>query len=163
MAVYDPGKKWGGVGVENIARAQVLVWKGYCHVHTFTVDDITSARRQYPGAKIIVHPETPKAACRLADAHGSTSQIIRYVEVVPAGTTVVIGTEWHLVDRLARQHRGRLTIVPLRQSVCRNMILTTEAKLLALLEQWPNEQIVRVSEPLRVNARKALASMLEVK
>lgn len=163
VAVYDPGKKWGGVGVDGIARARVLVWKGYCHVHTFTVDDITSARLRYPGAKIIVHPETPAAAARLADAHGSTSQIIRYVEAAPAGTTVVIGTEFHLVDRLARQHRGRLTIVPLRQSVCRNMILTTEAKLLALLEQWPEEQIVRVSDPLRVNARKALERMLEVK
>ncbi|MCG2660761.1 MAG: quinolinate synthase NadA [Kiritimatiellae bacterium] len=163
VAVYDPGKKWGGVGVDGITRAQVLVWKGYCHVHTFAVDDITSARQRYPGAKIIVHPETPAAAARLADEHGSTSQIIRYVAAAPAGTTVVIGTEFPLVDRLARQHRGRLTIVPLRQSVCRNMILTTEAKLLALLEQWPEEQIVRVSEPLCVNARKALTRMLEVK
>lgn len=163
VSVYDPGKKWGEVGVDGIARARVLVWKGYCHVHTFAVDDITSARRRYPGAKIIVHPETPAAATRLADAHGSTSQIIKYVESAPVGSTVVIGTEFHLVDRLARQHRGRLTIVPLRQSVCRNMILTTEAKLLALLEQWPEEQIVRVPEPLRVNARKALARMLEVK
>lgn len=163
VAVYDPGKKWGGVGVEGLARARVLVWKGYCHVHTFTADDITAARRSYPGARIIVHPETPAVAARLADAHGSTSQIIKYVAAAPAGTTVVIGTEFHLVDRLARQHRGRLTIVPLRQSVCRNMIMTTEAKLLTLLEQWPGERIVRVSEPLRVNARKALERMLEVK
>lgn len=163
VAVYDPGKPYGGVGADGIARARVLVWKGYCHVHTFTADDIASARRKYPDAKIIVHPETPKAACRLADAHGSTSQIIKYVEAAPAGSTVVIGTEWHLVDRLARRHQGRLTIVPLRQSACRNMILTTEAKLLALLERWPEEQIVRVSDPLRVNARKALARMLEVK
>ena len=163
VVVYDPGKAWGGVGVDGVARARVLAWKGYCHVHTFAVDDITAARRQYPDAKIIVHPETPAAVTRLADAHGSTSQIIRYVEAAPAGTTVVIGTEWHLVDRLARQHRGRLTIVPLRQSVCRNMIMTTEAKLLALLEQWPAELVVRVSEPLRVNARKALERMLEVK
>ena len=111
----------------------------------------------------MVHPETPASAARLADEHGSTSQIVRYVAAAPAGSTVIIGTEWHLVDRLARQYRGRLTIVPLRQSVCRNMILTTEAKLLALLEQWPEEQIVRVSEPLRVNARKALARMLKVK
>ena len=163
VAVYDPGKKWGGVGVDGMVRARVLVWKGYCHVHTFTVDDITSARRQYPGAKIIVHPETPAAATRLADEHGSTSQIIRYVAAAPAGTTVVIGTEFHLVDRLARQHRGRLTIVPLRQSVCRNMILTTEAKLLALLEQWPAELVVRVNESLRANARKALDRMLKLK
>ena len=163
VAVYDPGKKWGGLGVDGIMRAQVLVWQGYCHVHKFTVADITSARRQYPAARIIVHPETPAPAARLADAHGSTSQIIRYVEVAPAGTTVVIGTEFHLVDRLARAHRGRLQIVPLRQSVCRNMILTTEAKLLALLENWPAELIVRVGEPWRTNARKALARMLEIK
>lgn len=163
VAVYDPGKKWGGLGEDGIARARVLAWKGYCHVHTFTADDIAAARCRYPSAKIIVHPETPAAACRLADAHGSTSQIIKYVEAAPEGSTVVIGTEFHLVDRLARQHRGRLTILPLRQSVCRNMIMTTEAKLLALLEHWPVEQVVCVSETLRLNARKALARMLEVK
>ncbi len=163
VAVYDPGKELGGLGADRIARARVLVWKGYCHVHTFTADDITASRQKYPGAKIIVHPETPAAATRLADAHGSTAQIIKYVAEAPAGSTVVIGTEFHLVDRLARQYQGRLTVVPLRQSVCRNMILTTEAKLLALLEQWPQDQIVRVPGALRANARKALARMLEIK
>ncbi len=162
VATYDPGKIWGGVGAERLAGARVLVWKGYCHVHTFTGDDITLARRRYPDAKIIVHPETPAAATRLADAHGSTSQIIKYVAAAPAGSTVIIGTEQHLVDRLARQHCMRLKIVPLRQSVCRNMIMTTEAKLLSLLEQWPEELIVRVPERLRVNACKALARMLDV-
>ncbi|MBI2437859.1 MAG: quinolinate synthase NadA [Lentisphaerae bacterium] len=145
VAVYDPGKPWGGVGVEGIARARLLAWKGFCVVHTFKADEVIAARAKYPGAKIIVHPETPVAATRLADAHGSTSQIIRYVEAAPDGTTIVIGTEWHLVDRLARRHRARLTIVPLRQSVCRNMKMTTEASL------------------LRANARQALTRMLELK
>ncbi|MBI2440422.1 MAG: quinolinate synthase NadA [Lentisphaerae bacterium] len=163
VAVYDPGKPWGGVGVAGIARACLLAWKGFCVVHTFTADEVIAARRKYPGAKIIVHPETPAPATRLADAHGSTSQIIRYVEAAPDGATIIIGTEWHLVDRLARQHRARLTIVPLRQSVCRNMKLTTAANLLALLQKWPEENIVSVPEPLRADARKALARMLELK
>lgn len=163
VAVYDPGKPWGGVGVEGIARARLLAWKGFCVVHTFTADEVIAARQKYPNAKIIVHPETPALATRLADAHGSTSQIIRYVEAAPDGATIIIGTEWHLVDRLARQHKGRLTIMPLRQSVCRNMKMTTERSLLALLQNWPPENIVRVDEPLRANARKSLARMLEIK
>jgi quinolinate synthase len=162
VAVYDPDAPHGGLTDAALAGAQVLVWLGYCHVHIFSVEDIQAARQRFPGAKIIVHPETPKAVTRLADAHGSTSQIIRYVEAQPEGSTVVVGTELHLVERLARQHRGRRTVAPLRPSVCRNMALTNEAKLLFLLENWPEENAVRVPPELKESARLALSRMLAV-
>jgi quinolinate synthase len=160
VAIYDPDSKLGGLTAEAIAHVRVLVWPGHCHVHIFSVEDIQAARSKYPGAKVIVHPETPKAVTRLADAHGSTSQIIRYVEAQPEGSTIVVGTELHLVERLASRHHGRRLVVPLRPSVCRDMALTNEARLLLLLETWPAENEVHVAPDLKQPARQALSRML---
>ncbi len=162
VAVYDPDSKAGGLTADELAGARVLVWPGYCHVHIFAVEDIEAARRNYPDAKIIVHPETPKTVTRMADAHGSTAQIIRYVDVQPEGSTIVVGTELHLVERLARQHLGRRLIVPLRPSVCRNMALTNERNLLDLLENWSEANRVRVAPEFKSNARLALSRMLDL-
>ncbi len=162
LGVYDSSRPAGGVAPASRARIQILVWRGYCHVHMFTVADLARARQQYPDAKIIVHPETPSATTRLADAHGSTSQIIRYVESQPRGATIVVGTELHLVERLARQQRGQRTIVPLRPATCHNMSLTTAAKLLSLLQNWPPANQVQVAPALRDQARLALSRMLSL-
>lgn len=162
VALADPRLPLGGLSPDVLRGARVLAWKGYCHVHAFTVEDIAAARLRYPGAKIIVHPETPAPVLRLADAHGSTSQIIQYVENAPDGAAIVIGTEFNLVRRLARRHQQRLKIVPLRVSVCPNMSRTTEEKLCRILRDWPAENIVRIPEEHRADAQRALQRMLEL-
>ena len=162
VAVFDPGKPLGGLDSGRVEQARILAWKGYCHVHTFTPADIAAARAAHPGAKIIVHPETPAAALRLADAHGSTAQIVKYVESAAAGSTVIIGTEIHLVQRLAALHKGSVAIHPLRPSACRNMALTTGAKLLALMEKFPAANEIRVEPALKADAALALQRMLAI-
>ena len=128
----------------------------------FSALDIRNAREKYPGSMIIVHPETPKEALRLADAHGSTSQIVRYVEAAPSGSTIIVGTEINLVRRLAALHGGRVAVHPLRVSACRNMAMTNEAGLLALLENWPRENEINVAPELKAGAALALQRMLEI-
>ena len=162
VAVYNPSLPSGGLDAGRAARASVLVWKGYCHVHMFSALDIRNAREKYPGSMIIVHPETPKEALRLADAHGSTSQIARYVEAAPSGSTVIVGTEINLVRRLAALHGGRVAVHPLRASACRNMAMTNEDGLLALLENWPRENEINVAPELKAGAALALQRMLEI-
>lgn len=163
VAFYDPSLQNGGLTRESVVRARVVVWKGFCYVHAqFTVQDVAEARRRHPSAKVIVHPESPKDVVRLSDAHGSTSQIIREVEQSPDGSVVVVGTELNLVRRLARLHAGRVEVVPLRESLCRNMALTTESNLLRLLQEWPARNVVKVPEPLSGSARIALARMLDL-
>jgi quinolinate synthase len=128
----------------------------------FSVDDVKKARAEHPEVKIIVHPETPQNVLRLTDAHGSTSQIVKYVENAPAGSTIVIGTEINLVKRLASIHQGRLSIYPLRPSACRNMALTTEEKLLAVMKNWPKENEIHVEPQLKAKAGLALKRMLDI-
>jgi quinolinate synthase len=163
VAVYDPFLPGGGIPDNALRRAQVVVWKGFCIVHAaFTAEHVRIAREKLPGAKIIVHPETPKEVVRLCDAHGSTSQIIQYVEAAPSGSTVVVGTELNLVSRLAERHEGRVTVKALAPSVCANMSRTSEQNLLELLQTWPDHCRVRVPEAEAAEARTSLERMLSL-
>ena len=161
MAIYEYQKPDGGLTAEALAKVRVLVWGGYCPIHVaFTVADVQAARANYPHAKIIVHPEAPKEVVRIVDAHGSTSQIIQYVQAAPAGSTIVIGTESQLVKRLAAEYDGRLDIRQLRGSFCPNMAKTNESNLLRVLQEWPDRNRVKVPAALIPEARLCLERML---
>lgn len=161
VAVFDPKVENGGIDNVDMDRAQVIVWRGFCITHTrFTPEHVVSARRNWPVAKVIVHPECPREVTRLADAHGSTSRIISFVEEAAVGSTVVIGTEVNLVERLARQHSGRVVVKALAPSVCRNMNMTSEKSLQHVMETWPIANVVRVPAQIAVDACSALDRML---
>lgn len=163
VAVYDPSAAGGSLSDEQVAKAKVIVWKGFCIVHqAFTVDQVRQVREMRPDARIIVHPEAPKEVVRLCDAHGSTSQIIKYVEEAAEGSCIVIGTEVNLVERLAAKHRGRVEVKALTPSVCANMARTNESNLLATLTGWPEANVVRVEKDVRENSRMALERMLAI-
>jgi quinolinate synthase len=163
VAVYDPLKPGGGLNLGTLDDTKVIVWKGFCLVHTaFTVDQVKKVRALLRDAKIIVHPETPRDVVRIVDAHGSTAQIVKYVESAVAGSTVVIGTENNLVERLAELNRSRIAIKALAPSLCANMSKVTEANLLKLLEEWPKEREIHVSAAIAADARKALDRMLSL-
>ena len=60
-------------------------------------------RAKYPSIQVIVHPECRWEVCQKADALGSTERLIEIVEDAPAGSMFAIGTEIHLVNRLAKR------------------------------------------------------------
>ncbi|TFD77664.1 quinolinate synthase NadA [Cryobacterium fucosi] len=105
MPMWNPRKPLGGSTASELHAAQVVLWHGFCSVHKrFTVDQIDTARREHPGARVIVHPECPMAVVDAADEYGSTDYIKKAIEAAPAGSTFAIGTEINLVQRLAAQH-----------------------------------------------------------
>jgi len=163
VMLYNSTCADGGLSDEEIQRARVIVWKGYCIVHiAFTINQIKLVREANPDATIIVHPETPREAADLADGQGSTSQIIEAVEAAPDGSTLIIGTEQHLVERLASEQAGRLTVKCLKPSICANMAKTNEQNLLRLLEAWPAATQIHVAPAIASDARVALQRMLEL-
>ena len=117
MIVWNPNKPLGGNAQESIKKAKVILWDGHCHVHTrFRVEHVMKMRKEYPEARIVVHPECTREVVELADAVGSTSFIVKYVENAPAGATVVIGTEINLIERLALEHPHK-KVVELHRSL----------------------------------------------
>ena len=163
VAVYDPARKDGGISDDRVRSSRVIVWKGFCIVHqAFKTDHVRFVRENRPDAKIIIHPEAPKEVVRLCDAHGSTSQIIKFVEDAPAGSCIVIGTEVNLVERLAEMHRGRVEVKALSPSVCANMAKVNEGNLLEVLTSWPDDRVIRVDAAVRKSACVALERMLAI-
>ena len=163
IAVWDPSLPDGGVSQPG--EAKVVVWDGYCHVHTrFSVEHVETARRTYPDAVVIVHPECPTPVVQAADLNGSTSFILRQVEQAKAGSTFVIGTECNMVRRLAHEHPTK-TVAPLVESFCGAMALTTPAHLLYVLDGLLEGQMIgEISVPSEIKewANIALARMLSI-
>ncbi|TFB90751.1 quinolinate synthase NadA [Cryobacterium algoricola] len=118
MPMWNPRKPLGGSTETELDAAQVILWHGFCSVHKrFTVDQITTARAEHPGVRVIVHPECPMAVVDAADEYGSTDYIKKAIEAAPAGSTFAIGTEINLVQRLAAEHPEH-TIFCLDPVVC---------------------------------------------
>jgi len=94
MPVWNPRKPLGGNDEATLDDAKVILWHGYCSVHKrFSVAQIEQARSEYPGVRVIVHPECPMEVVDAADESGSTDYIRKAVEAAPAGSTIAIGTE----------------------------------------------------------------------
>ncbi len=164
--VLDARSKGARVEASQAENVRLLLWPGFCSIHTrFTVRQIERLRGEFPGAKVVVHPECTPEVVAASDAAGSTSFIIRYVADAPAGSTVVIGTELNLVERLARQHEGRVRVLPLVESECTHMAQTTEELLGQTLEAiaaGDSRFVVTVPEALKADAKAALERMLRV-
>jgi quinolinate synthase len=118
MVVWDPRLNLGGNTPENLTNSRVILWKGHCSVHQmFKPGHITQFRRQFPGIKILVHPECMMEVVDAADMVGSTEYILKTIEQAPAGSSWAVGTELHLVNRLAAENPDK-TIRFLSPMVC---------------------------------------------
>jgi len=106
MVVWDPKDPMAAANAdEEIERSRIILWKGYCTTHMrFNVQQIEKARAEYPGIKILVHPECRRDVIEAADLYGSTELIIQQVEQAPSGSQWAIATEINLVHRLAKEH-----------------------------------------------------------
>jgi quinolinate synthase len=137
MALWDPNEMWGGLDPEAVKTARIILWKGHCSVHArFTVRQIEQLRSQHPGIRIIVHPEVPFDVVQAADDSGSTEYIIRQVKSSPAGSIWGVGTEIHLVNRLAQQVQPERTVYSIDQfgCLCSTMFRVSPNHLLWILE-----------------------------
>ena len=116
--VFNPHKANGGLTVEELQNAKMILWKGHCSVHgRFTPDSVDEVRSQVPGVTVIVHPECTYEVVEKADLVGSTEKIITTIENAPAGSAWAIGTELNLVRRLALSHPDK-QITYLDKTVC---------------------------------------------
>jgi quinolinate synthase len=137
MVVWDPDEVWGGLTPEQVRHARIILWKGHCSVHIrFTVRQIEQLRAQHPGLRVIVHPEVPWEVVQAADDSGSTEYIIGQVKQSPPGSVWAVGTEVHLVSRLATQVAPERTVLSLDQfgCLCSTMFRVSPNHLLWVLE-----------------------------
>ena len=168
MVVWDPNEIWGGLEPEAVKRARIILWKGHCSVHTrFTVRQIENLRAQHPGLRVIVHPEVTWEVVQAADESGSTEHIIKRVTESPEGSIWAVGTEIHLVNRLARQVHPARTVLSIDQfgCLCSTMFRVSPNHLLwtleGLLEGRVHNRIV-VPDDQKYWTKVALDRMLSI-
>lgn len=167
MAVWDPHEEMGGLTEDEIRHARVILWKGNCSVHQrFLPEHVDRVRKDDPGIQVVVHPECRWEVCELADAVGSTEFIIKKIAESEPGSKFAVGTEIHLVKRLALEYPDR-RVVSLDDCgcLCSTMYRISPQHLCWVLESLQAGQVVnrvQVDEETRRWARLALDRMLEI-
>ncbi len=170
--VYDPrathrGEGVGGASAKQIRDAKVILWAGHCSVHKlFRPEHCDEIRANEPGMKILVHPECCKEVVDKADLSGSTEFIIKTIRGAEPGSRWAVGTEVHLVERLAREaveREVRVRILSSCQCLCTTMFRIDEPHLLWVLDNLATGKVVnrvRVHPDARGPALMALDRML---
>ncbi len=116
--LYNPHKPNGGLTVQQLRDAKMILWRGHCSVHgRFSIESVEDVRARIPGVNVLVHPECKHEVVSAADYVGSTEYIIKALDAAPAGSAWAIGTELNLVRRLAKAHPDK-QIVFLDKTVC---------------------------------------------
>jgi quinolinate synthase len=150
-----------------VRRARFILWKGHCSVHQlFTVEQVAAIRALDEPYRIIVHPEFPWEVCQQADLVGSTEFIIQSVRRAEPGSHWAVGTEIHLVNRLARSLPDRtVRLLAGIQCLCTTMYRIDLKHLYWVLERLLAGEVVNritVDDDTRRWSLIALERMLEL-
>ena len=168
MPVWDPRRDLGGNTPQAIEKSRVILWRGHCSVHQmFKPAHVAQFRERDPNVKVLVHPECSMEVVEAADLVGSTEYILKTIEEAPAGSSWAVGTELHLVNRLAKEHPDQ-SIQFLSPMVCMcatmyRIDLPHLAWCLENLARGTPVNRVAVPEDTKRWARESLRRMLELR
>jgi quinolinate synthase len=158
----------GGNDAQAIIDSKVILWNGFCSVHKrFNVGQIEKARVDFPGVRVIVHPECPMEVVDAADEYGSTDYIRKAVEAATEPTTFAIGTEVNMVQRLAAQYpQHKIFCLDPVVCPCSTMYRIHPGYLAWVLERLVAGEVVnqiKVENSIKKSAEVALERMLAAK
>ena len=167
MVVWDPRLELGGNTPEQLKRARIILWKGFCSVHgRFLPRHVDEKRAEYPGIKILVHPECRYEVVAKSDLNGSTEFIIKTIDEAPAGSKWAVGTELNLVNRLVNRHQDKMvTLLAPDLCMCATMFRIAPENLLWSLENLVEGHVVnqiKVDDETALWAKVALDRMLQI-
>jgi quinolinate synthase len=159
MPLWDPNAIDGGASADAYRSSKLILWKGHCSVHQkFDAFQIEQMRATDPDLKVLVHPECNFEVVQGADLVGSTEFIIKAVEESAPGSKWAIGTEYHLVTRLADQHPDKeIFSASGIQCACSTMYRIDPPHLLWALENLVEGKVVN---PIRVDAQVAAGATI---
>lgn len=163
--IFGPDRNLGGY-INSITGRNMLLWDGACHVHEkFSVEKILELKKQYPDAKVLVHPECKGTVVKLADKVGSTAALLKYSINDPAHVFIV-ATESGILHEMQKSCPEK-TFIPAPPSdstcacnECSYMKLVTMQKLYdCLLNEAPE---IHVDAEVAEKAIRPINRMLEI-
>lgn len=164
--LFAPDKNLGNYLMQRTGRDMVL-WDGACAVHeAFSIEKLLSLHRQYPEAKIVVHPESESLLLKVAHYVGSTAGMIDFVRK-DSSTQFIVATEAGILYAMSREVPGKLLIpAPSKEdntcacSECAFMKLNTLEKIYnCIVNEYP---VIDLDESLRLSALQPVLKMLEL-
>ena len=168
MRVWNPRFELGGLEERDLKEATFFLWKGHCSVHQrFRPEHVAAFRDAVPRrARWSCTRSARTTWCELADKVGSTERILAWVEQAAPGSVLGVGTEIHMVQRMAREHPD-VTVVSLDPLICpcSTMFRIDGPHLAWVLESLVRGDVVNqitVDEHTTEWARVALERMLEI-
>jgi quinolinate synthase len=169
MVTWDFSQPMGGLSEEQIRKARIILWKGFCSVHQmFKPEHIDRFLERHPDTRVIAHPECSFEVCEKAEYIGSTEYILKTIREAEPNTRWLVGTELNLVNRLANEvrHEGKeVHFMSPTVCMCSTMFRTDPQHLLWILENLVEGRVVnriQVPEQDAKFARLALNRMLQV-
>lgn len=157
--IFVPDKNLGWWVKKNVPEKNVILWNGGCYVHEqFTLNDLLEARKKFPEAEIIVHPECKKEILEKADFIASTAGMLKRAKQSNV-KTIIIGTEEGLLHKLKKENPGKQFFSLGISRTCINMKKTTLNELLTSLEKEIYE--INLEEEIIEKAGLALERMVQ--
>lgn len=167
VMVWNRAEPLGGNTPDQLQKAKVILWNGYCTVHMqFNAGQVDAWRQKDPEIKVIVHPECQHEVVAKANHYGSTETIINTIRNSPDGTSWAVGTEINLVNRLRKQFPGKNihSLSPF-QCLCSTMYRIKPGYLLWALDNiiaGTPKNLITVEKEIAESAKLSLNRMLEI-
>lgn len=149
---------------KQLGNIEVITYNGFCPTHLrIRIEDMENARKQYPDALILAHPECHTEVSKRADFVGSTKEIMEFAQSSSA-KKFVIATEKGVVDRLNRDSKlngwGKEFILIKENIVCPNMKWNTLEDIYLALRDEQHE--ITIDEEVSKKAVQCIDRMLEI-
>ncbi len=149
--------KWVEAQLGNV---KVITYPGFCPTHLqIRPEDIENARRKYPDAPVLAHPECHQSVTTLADYVGSTTGIMKYATESDK-KRFIIATEKGVVERLERDYPEKEFILIKDSIICPNMKWHTLVDIYNALEKEEHE--IDVDKDIASKALNCINRMLDV-
>lgn len=164
--LWAPDRHLGGY-IQRETGADMVLWNGACIVHNeFKAFELAALKKEHPGAKVLVHPESPAEVVALADAVGSTSGILKAAHDLPA-REFIVATDNGMMHKLRTLNPGKVFIeAPTsgNSATCKScahcpwMAMNSLAGLAQVLEAGRHE--IHIDPALGVRAKVSIDRML---
>ena len=165
--IFVPDRNLGGYVAQKTNR-DIVLWPGYCPSHVvITEKDVLDAKKQYPDAIVMTHPECTEPVKALSDQILSTGQMLKFAKLSDA-KKFIIATENGIIHTLEKENPEAEFIPASSKAVCPNMKKIPLEKILWSLEDLgdssggQSQYQVTVPEEIRKKAKRALERMVEV-
>lgn len=163
--IFGPDRNLGNY-INSVTGRNMVLWDGACHVHEqFSTEGVVALKKQYPQAKVLVHPECQRPVVLLADKVGSTAALLEYAKNSDARQFIVV-TESGILHQMQKECPDKefIPAPPVGTTCgcndCAYMKLNTLEKLYRALRDM--EPQVHVDPDVAVKARKPIERMLSL-